>query len=89
MKLETEGQIPLHWWDIKPNFGDALSPWLAQHISGKPVSFAARHSRSYLSIGSILSHAGNESIVWAPVPLAQRRLPSLQQTLSTGPSVDL
>ncbi|TQL44491.1 polysaccharide pyruvyl transferase [Leucobacter komagatae] len=64
MKLETEGQIPLHWWDIKPNFGDALSPWLAQHISGKPVSFAARHSRSYLSIGSILSHAGNESIVW-------------------------
>lgn len=34
-----EGCINLFWWDLRPNFGDAVGPWLAHKITGlSPVN---------------------------------------------------
>ncbi len=64
MLLDDAGNLKLHWWDFKPNFGDLLSPWLAEKISGRSVAFAEKRSESYVSVGSILSHVGDEGIAW-------------------------
>lgn len=71
--------IPLTWWTVTPNFGDLLSPYLVEKMTSNPVKLVnlkTGHSRnfitsnflkqdfSYLAIGSIISRANNESIVW-------------------------
>ena len=72
-----QGAIPLTWWTVTPNFGDLLSPFLVEKMTGKPVTLvklgspihrkllSIRRSKfSYLAIGSIISRATADSIVW-------------------------
>ena len=67
--------IPLTWWDVTPNFGDMLSPYLVQKLTSKPVKLVSippnkssisfkKYPASYLCIGSIISRARDVSTVW-------------------------
>src|SRR5699024_8429315 len=56
--------IRLHWWDNVPNFGDVLSPWIAEKMSGREVEFAPRGEPAIVSVGSILSHVSDGCVVW-------------------------
>lgn len=60
----NDGKLPLVWWNQTSNFGDLLSPWLANKISGKEVVYADRTKPHYLAIGSIMDKANDQSIVW-------------------------
>lgn len=64
MLWTEDGRPRLHWWTNKPNFGDLVSPWLVEKITGKKPEFAERNNTSFISIGSILSHVGPKSVVW-------------------------
>lgn len=72
-------QIPLFYWsEIKfifrnrENYGDLLSKYLVEKISGKTVKFVQPKKQAWyksdktnlLAIGSILPHASKHSIVW-------------------------
>ncbi|MBZ9632336.1 polysaccharide pyruvyl transferase family protein [Salegentibacter sp. LM13S] len=74
-----EKQIPLFYWSEikfifreKENYGDLLSKYLVEKISGKPVKFVQpkkqpwykRSKTNFLAVGSILHHATKHSIVW-------------------------
>ena len=74
-----EKEIPLFYWSEikfifreKENYGDLLSKYLVEKISGNPVKFVQpkkqrwykRNKTNYLAIGSILHHATKHSIVW-------------------------
>ncbi|MEL6682925.1 MAG: polysaccharide pyruvyl transferase family protein [Pseudomonadota bacterium] len=37
LALTDDGQVPLIYWRVKPNFGDLLAPWLFQHLTGREV----------------------------------------------------
>lgn len=54
------------FWCLSPNFGDALSPWLAARISGTDVAYVPSESRirKHLIGGSMLNHADDAMIVW-------------------------
>ena len=71
--------IPLFYWSEikflhkdKENYGDLLSKYLVEKISGKTVKWVQPKKQSwykwdktnYLAIGSILPHASANSIVW-------------------------
>ncbi len=72
-------QIPLFYWSSikfegkqKENYGDLLSKYLIEKISGKKVKWVHPkkqawynyNKRNFLGIGSILAHATKNSIVW-------------------------
>jgi len=71
-------KIPLTWWTVTPNFGDLLSPYLVEKLTSKQLkavnnspgkrrslrSVLRKSPFSYLGIGSIISRANNNSIVW-------------------------
>lgn len=74
-----DDQLPLFWWsEIKfnhkhrENYGDLLSKYLAEKISGREVKWVhpkkqpwyRRSKKHYVAIGSILHHVTNLSIVW-------------------------
>src|SRR5699024_6948178 len=52
------------WWDNTDNFGDLLSPWLIERMTGRPTVFADKSAPHYLAIGSIIGRATNSSKVW-------------------------
>lgn len=56
----------LAYWCFSPNFGDRLTYWLVEKITGKPPAFVnADDPRPHLlGAGSILSHARRSSVVW-------------------------
>lgn len=71
--------LPLFYWSeikfinkTKENYGDLLSKYIAERISGKDVkwvhpkkqSFFKWDKKNYLAIGSIIHHATEHSIVW-------------------------
>ena len=71
--------IPLFFWsEIKfifkdrENYGDLLSKYLVEKISGRPVKWVHPKKQpwykwdktNYLAIGSIIHHANRDSIVW-------------------------
>jgi pyruvyltransferase len=75
----VDNTIPLTWWNVTPNFGDLLSPYLIKKITSKQVKlvalrpgfklgFISRNLRkkefSYFAIGSIISRVNKNSIVW-------------------------
>lgn len=60
----VNGQVPLVWWSHTPNYGDLLSPWLVGMIAERPVTYAPAGQTSYVAVGSIVSEARKESIVW-------------------------
>ena len=76
MKLDI-GILFLYWWQMKrkdrrENYGDLLSKFLAEKISGKSV-YTVKHPserlfkhvfKHYLSIGSIITSANKNSVVW-------------------------
>ncbi|UAB86161.1 polysaccharide pyruvyl transferase family protein [Zunongwangia sp. SCSIO 43204] len=72
-------KIPLFYWSSikfenkpKENYGDLLSKYLVEKISGKKVKWVhpkkqawyKLNKKNYLGIGSILAHASKDSIVW-------------------------
>jgi hypothetical protein len=74
-----EKEIPLFYWSEikfifreKENYGDLLSKYLVEKISGKPVQFVQpkkqpwykMNKTNFLAVGSILHHATKHSIVW-------------------------
>lgn len=71
--------IPLFFWSErkfaskeKENYGDLLSKYLVEKISGRPVKWVHPKKqpwykwdkRNYLGVGSILHHATKKSVVW-------------------------
>ena len=66
--LRDPGRIHAFWCRIpsRPNFGDALTPWLIQRIAGRyPVFVQAEDPRpKYLVVGSVLEYAGARTTVW-------------------------
>jgi pyruvyltransferase len=69
--------IRLYWWqekraDSRENYGDIMSKYLAEKISNKKVITVSHPSKRlymyllkhYVSIGSIISSANKNSIVW-------------------------
>lgn len=71
--------IPLFWWSEikftykeKENYGDLLSPYLVEKVSGRRVKWVhpkkqpwyIYKKKNFLAIGSVLHHASKESIVW-------------------------
>ena len=66
MKDDKEN-LYLYWWDAIPNFGDILSPYIAQKLTKRQVEShikAPPDSYIYFGIGSILLAANSNSIVW-------------------------
>lgn len=72
-------QIPLFWWSEKrlmgkekENYGDLLSKYIVEKISGKEVKWVHPKKQAwyklnkthYLAAGSILAQATSDSIVW-------------------------
>jgi hypothetical protein len=56
--------IRYRMWDVLDNFGDAINPYVIQHVSGLiPMAGAGRQAH-VLGIGSILHRATPESFVW-------------------------
>ena len=50
----------------RPNFGDALTPWLIRRMTGQHPTFMRPEDRreKYLVVGSIIGFAGRASTVW-------------------------
>ncbi|MET0838260.1 MAG: polysaccharide pyruvyl transferase family protein [Marmoricola sp.] len=62
--VDDDGRVPVRWWTHADNFGDLLSPWLVERMTGRRVVAAGRKQRHYVTIGSILGLANASSIVW-------------------------
>lgn len=80
-KLQTPNPKPINlfFWSErkfifkdKENYGDLLSKYLVEKISGRPVKFVQPkkqawykwNKKNYLAIGSIIHHASKDSVVW-------------------------
>lgn len=46
--------LKVFWWKGVPNFGDALSPLVVSHVSGRAVTHAGARGCDLLAIGSLL-----------------------------------
>ncbi len=46
--------LRLHWWKAQPNFGDALSPQILSHVSGRRVVHASVEEAEVFALGSLL-----------------------------------
>ncbi len=46
--------LRLHWWTAVPNFGDAISPVVLAHVSGREVVAAGVKKADVWAIGSLL-----------------------------------
>lgn len=57
-------KIPLIHWPNTPNFGDALSPWLVQKLTGFETLQNNGDIPSYIAIGSILNRVRDQTVVW-------------------------
>lgn len=62
--VEVDGKVPLNYFDELPNFGDQLSPWLVEKITGREVVVADRAEPHYVVIGSVINQTTDQSIVW-------------------------
>ena len=57
--------IRLCWFDPIPNLGDAISPFIVSHFSGRTVVHTGDRRRGkLLAVGSILSRARDGDVVW-------------------------
>ncbi|GAA2240645.1 hypothetical protein GCM10010401_11620 [Rarobacter faecitabidus] len=61
---DSAGRVPVRWWDVADNFGDLLSPWLIEKLSGRETVFADRKKPHYVVVGSIAGRARDNSVVW-------------------------
>lgn len=77
--MEKKEKIPLFWWSEtrlmgkkKENYGDLLSRYLVEKISGKEAEWVQPKNKpwykksktNYLAAGSIIHHVNEKSIVW-------------------------
>ena len=62
--LTDDGKVPLIHWPVAPNFGDLLSPWLIQKMTGHETQQNRGDIPSYIVIGSVLKRVRKETIVW-------------------------
>lgn len=62
--LTVDGAIPLTWWVNVENFGDLLSPWLVEKMTGRPAVFNDGSSPCYIAIGSVMRRVRDSTIVW-------------------------
>jgi pyruvyltransferase len=77
--LKSSANISLFYWSEikflnrnKENYGDLLSKYLVENISGKKVKWVHPkkqpwfkiHKKHYLTVGSIIHHATKDSVVW-------------------------
>ena len=78
-RTENRKPIPLFYWSErkfifkdKENYGDLLSKYLVEKISGRKVKWVhpkkqpwyKLNKRNYMAIGSIIHHATKDSVVW-------------------------
>lgn len=50
--------IASYWWNLKPNFGDLLGPWIIELITGRPVHNTIEEpnaGQALMTVGSILT----------------------------------
>lgn len=59
-----DGKVPLIHWPVAPNFGDLLSPWLIQKMTGLDTFQNRGEIDSYIVIGSVLKRVKDKTIVW-------------------------
>ena len=66
--MQQLNRVHAFWCRIpsRPNFGDALTPWLAQRLTGQHPIFVRPEDRrhKYLMVGSIISFANSTCTVW-------------------------
>ena len=55
--------IPIYWWNQRRNFGDRLTPWLLEQVTGQDV-VRSDNSPRLVSLGSVLAHAKTKDVVW-------------------------
>lgn len=55
--MTTDAPIALHWWKAVPNFGDAISAMVVQHVWGRPVEHAGPAKADLFAVGSIIQVA--------------------------------
>lgn len=65
MPLSSLAHIPVQYHQ-SANFGDALAPYIAQKLSGKPARYVLQNYNQphYVICGSILSGSNQHSIIW-------------------------
>lgn len=74
-----DGAVPLVWWPVAPNFGDLLSPWLIEKMTGRPVTKPVDGEPSYVSIGSIIKRVRPGSLVWGTGSFGQESREEFQK----------
>lgn len=62
--LLKDGRVPVRWWTYAPNFGDLVSPWLVEQMTGVEPVLVEDDEPAYVVVGSILKYVGSHSIVW-------------------------
>ncbi len=94
-----EDPIRAFWCRIpsRPNFGDALTPWLIRRITGQAPAFVRPEDPrpKYFVAGSILSYVGPRCIVWGSgistrddLVLPQARLLAVRGPLSRAVAIE-
>lgn len=91
-------ELPLYFWDSRPqngfsNFGDALSEALVERMIGHKVVIVAdpySKQQKLLGMGSILSYALNDDVIWGTgvngkTPLKSYRFDRLDVRAVRGP----
>lgn len=59
-----QGLMPVYYWDGKPNFGDAVGPYLISKITGKPVlNVKNLQYPGIMAVGSIIQMLDRENMV--------------------------
>ena len=72
INIYIQADLPLYFWDARPtqgfaNFGDALSEAIIKRIIGREVTVVERPfcgTQKLLSMGSILSYAMDNDVIW-------------------------
>ena len=79
------GAIRLSWYNGIPNLGDAVSPLIVEHLSGRPVVRAGDRTRGkLLAIGSILNRARDGDVVWGAGLISADASPAESRILVTA-----
>ncbi|QQA42256.1 polysaccharide pyruvyl transferase family protein [Pelagovum pacificum] len=55
--MAKQEPLRLSWWSGRPNFGDALSPLVVSHVSGREVILGDRSEVDLFAVGSIMIRA--------------------------------
>ncbi len=77
--------IRLNWWNPIPNLGDAVSPLIVAHLSGRAVVHTGDRARGKLvAVGSILNRARDGDVVWGSGLISAESRPKGTRILVTA-----